>query len=352
MSTKELFLKLTEFTYPHGTEYNLLHLLPKGVKFDKFGNAFLSIGSSKTMFACHLDTACKDKVKVNHIIGPRFIKTDGTSILGADDKAGMTIMLKMIESGVPGTYYFFIGEEVGCIGSSALAFKGDIEIGDYDRCISFDRRGYDSIITEQLYGECCSIEFATELSLRLNTKNPVFDFKPDPTGIMTDSACFIDLIPECTNISVGYFNEHKLNESQDMIFLDKLASACCNISWEDLPTKRSLYRISKPKSNYDDNVIDSLSASIRVYIDDELWLVKLTNSRLNEEKKLIKEWMEIESFTEIGELSWNGKTLYNKYYNYTEYVGNREDLSNFIPELDNIPVSKIMKIKKEKSFAF
>ena len=46
------------------------------------------------------------------------------TILGADDKAGMVILLYMIEKKIPGLYYFFIGEEVGCIGSNAFQCNG------------------------------------------------------------------------------------------------------------------------------------------------------------------------------------------------------------------------------------
>jgi hypothetical protein len=35
---------------------------------------------------------------------------------------------------IPGLYYFFIGEEVGCIGSGLAANYGDFK--DYDRIIS------------------------------------------------------------------------------------------------------------------------------------------------------------------------------------------------------------------------
>lgn len=65
------------------------------------------------MFTCHLDTCCHKQEFVNHVQDDRFIRTDGKSI-GADDKAGMVVLLYMIEKGIPGIYYFFIGEEVGC----------------------------------------------------------------------------------------------------------------------------------------------------------------------------------------------------------------------------------------------
>lgn len=53
-----------------------------------------------------------------------------------------------------------------------------------------------------------------------------------------DSAVFMDIIPECTNISVGYVNEHTFTERQDIEHLEKLVDACINTDWEGLPVKR------------------------------------------------------------------------------------------------------------------
>ena len=149
MNVKDTFLKLTSNTYPYGTEPILEDFLPSGYYKDKHGNYYYEIGESRTAFTCHLDTACKDFSKVNHVIEGNMIKTDGKTILGADDKAGMTILLYLIEKNVPGLYCFFIGEEVGCIGSG-YASK-DKKFESYDRMISFDRRGTTSIITHQSF---------------------------------------------------------------------------------------------------------------------------------------------------------------------------------------------------------
>jgi len=59
----------------------------------------------------------------------------------------------------------------------------------------------------------------------------------DDGGLYTDSFSFIDLIPECTNISVGYMNQHTVAERQDARFLVSMAEASVNIAWEDLPTE-------------------------------------------------------------------------------------------------------------------
>ena len=44
MNIKETFLKLTERTYPHGTEDGLDGLLPNILQVDEFGNKYVKIG--------------------------------------------------------------------------------------------------------------------------------------------------------------------------------------------------------------------------------------------------------------------------------------------------------------------
>lgn len=262
MNIRETFLKLTQFTYPHGTEAKLKPYLPNGFQEDDFGNYFIKIGESDTMFTCHLDTCSSHYQKVNHHIGSQFIQTDGKTILGADDKAGMTVLLYMIENEVPGLYYFFIGEEVGGIGSSAASC---MSFSDYNKCISFDRRGYDSVITEQWFGKCCSDEFAKALAQELNTKHLTFNFRPDPTGIFTDSASFMNDIPECTNISVGYFSEHQVTERQDINFLIRLCEAAIKVDWDSLPVMRDPNeRYSSWESERITGTASELSATINV----------------------------------------------------------------------------------------
>lgn len=243
----ETFVKLTSKTYPYGTEDALMNemikdeLFPKDIDRDEYGNYFYNIGQSKTIFASHLDTACKEQKSVQHVFDGNFIKTDGKTILGADDKAGVTILLHLIKNNVPGLYYFFIGEEVGCIGSGMVAKYGK-SINQYDRIISFDRKDTNSIITFQSSIRCCSDVFADSLANQLN--NFGFKYTKDQGGVYTDSAEFVDIIPECTNISVGYYKEHTFGESQDIQHLISLAEACVNIDWESLPVNRD---VSKPE---------------------------------------------------------------------------------------------------------
>jgi hypothetical protein len=234
MNIKKLFLALTEYTIPHGMEHTLEKFLPKGTQEDGCGNYYYQIGNSKTVFTCHMDTACWKHEKVNHVIDGKMIRTDGKTVLSGDDKNGMTILLYMIYKKVPGTYYFFQGEESGMAGAKAIIRKDKEFFSQFDRMVSFDRRAYHSVITHQIGRRGCSKEFALALADELN-KHDGFHYVPDSTGIYTDSASFFGIIPECTNLSVGYFHEHSHTEMTDIVFLESLAKAACLVKWEELP---------------------------------------------------------------------------------------------------------------------
>ncbi len=255
----ETFLRLTSRTYPYGTEDDLVKdmieqgVFPSDIQKDTHGNYFYKIGESRTIFASHLDTVSKEYVQVVHTFNGDIIGTDGKTTLGADDKAGVTVMLHLMKHNVPGLYYFFIGEEVGCIGSGLASSQSLFEFkGKYDRIISFDRRGTDSVITYQSSTRCCSNDFADSLARQLNLSG--LSYKKDEGGVYTDSAEFTDIIPECTNVSVGYYKEHTFNETQDIKHLENLANACLLVDWENLPTKRDMTKKEyKTYSNHNYN---------------------------------------------------------------------------------------------------
>jgi hypothetical protein len=237
MDIKETFLKLTSRTYPHGKENLIIELLPDNLELDDFGNLFVQIGEGDCMFASHLDTYGTVETEVNHVFEGNIIKTDGKSILGADDKAGVTIMLWMMEHNIPGLYYFFLGEEVGCRGSKKVSEVHKIsKLKHIKKVISFDKRGTSSVVTFQRSYRCCSEKFATKLSEQLNSFG--LNFAPDRKAFSTDSYQFTKIYSECTNISVGYNKEHTSDEYQDFEHLEKLAEACIRIDWNSLPVER------------------------------------------------------------------------------------------------------------------
>ncbi len=353
MRIRRKFLQLTKWTYPYGTEFCLEGYLPKGYKQDENENYYIVVGDNPTtMFACHLDTSCSRQEKVTHVQDQKFIRTDGKTILGADDKAGMTVILYMIENKVPGIYYFFVGEEVGCIGSGELSDQWkELEMfNNIKKIVSFDRKGTSSIITHQLYGRCCSDEFAEELAKRMNETGEGLTMKTDDTGIMTDSAKFVELVPECTNISVGYYKEHTVDEHQDIEFLQKLCRAVVKVDWETLPVKRDPSVVEDYWGSWGGAFVKGYSEDEEYdFVENYYTYVKhgtgskrmlISKQRILEERQLISKWMfNNGSYFDMVSVVWNGHSLwYENDRHSLEFVGNRVDIMDFIPELRTLPV--------------
>lgn len=202
---------------------------------DGGGNIHVELSSSRTLFTAHTDT-------VHRLEGINSIRKTEThwfgnnDALGADDGCGIALMLHMIAAGVPGRYVFFRGEECGGIGSSWLAENMPELLSRYDRAIAFDRAGLGDVITHQSGGRCCSDSFANALADALNQDGLMY--LPDATGVYTDTAEFTGLIPECTNLSVGYDHQHGPKEELNLLHFLLVAAVVTKIDWEALPTSR------------------------------------------------------------------------------------------------------------------
>ncbi len=57
-------------------------------------------------------------------------------------------------------------------------------------------------------------------------------------GIFTDSANYAHLIPESSNISVGYENEHTSAETLDSIYLERLIERLALVDWTGITIAR------------------------------------------------------------------------------------------------------------------
>jgi hypothetical protein len=87
------------------------------------------------------------------------------------------------------------------------------------------------------------------LCLELGKANDNMMHLNDDTGVYTDTAEFVDYIPECTNISVGYDHEHSQQESLNIVYFQQLANAVVLVDWEALPTERDPTQ-PDPKDRY------------------------------------------------------------------------------------------------------
>lgn len=192
--------------------------------------------SHRTLFVAHVDTVHKEQ-GANKIRKTKSKWYADGAPLGADDGAGCAILMELLHADVCAYYVFTQGEEVGGIGAKHLVTADAALLGDFDRAIAFDRRGIDSVITHQGWGRCCSDVFASALSDVLSADG-VLMYLGDDTGVYTDTAEFVDIIPECTNISVGYMNEHSAREELDIVHFEALAHAVTSIKWDELPVSR------------------------------------------------------------------------------------------------------------------
>jgi hypothetical protein len=209
-----------------------------GVCSDKYGNRILLSPGSKVLMSCHTDSVHtvggKQKVEVarNGIVS--LSRREWISnCLGADDAAGVYAALRLIEAGVPATFIFHRDEECGGWGSQWLAdYSGDW-LSTFDVCLALDRRGTQDIIVTQCWDKCASCEFASCLAEQLDMGHRAAD------GIFTDSANYTDLIPECSNLSVGYRHEHTVKETLNLHYLEAVIRRLITVDWSAIPVARS-----------------------------------------------------------------------------------------------------------------
>lgn len=231
----KLLLDMLAYNTPHKFEEKMHKFLPKGGEFDSKGNyIYTTDKDSKVLFCCHIDTVGSSVKEVKPIYENGWIKVGNKNAhcLGGDDRCGILCLLTLIEHKIPGTYIFHIGEECGLIGARFI--EKTYKLDKFDMAIEFDRRGETSVITEMGHIQTCSDDFAEALCSQLG-----LGFKPDDTGISTDTRAYQSTIAECTNISVGYRSEHHTNETINADFLiNGLLPAIVKVNWASLPVVR------------------------------------------------------------------------------------------------------------------
>ena len=210
---------------------------------DAGGNWHVRIGDSRILWSCHTDTvhwkAGRQTVRYNPktsivMLSKRALR-DGRNCLGADDTAGMWLCVQMILRSIPGHYVFHFGEEIGCQGSRWIAVDAPELITDSEIAIAFDRRGSGDIITSQFGGRCASDEFAQSLSMELAKSGLTYS---PARGVYTDTAEYTAIIPECSNLSVGYGGEHTSREFLHIGHLRRVLDAVCRLDQSALVVSR------------------------------------------------------------------------------------------------------------------
>ena len=238
--------ELLTYCRPHGSVAEQVFvarylLAVPGATHDAHGNVHVRIGQPTILWSCHTDT-------VHHVGGHQTVRRvagrltldvrSPSACLGGDDTVGVYLCLALIAAGQEGHYIFHRGEECGGLGSHALAHHTPGLIHDSQFAIALDRAGTRDIITSQCGLTCCSDAFADSLSAALA---PTFKHQRryyPVAGLYTDTHEYREIIPECTNISVGYGNAHTPAEFVDEGHVHDLLQALRHLDPDDLVCRR------------------------------------------------------------------------------------------------------------------
>jgi hypothetical protein len=250
---------------------NLPPVLKGFTSVDGAGNLHVDnrIHNSKTLFIAHVDTVHRE-VGANKIRKTASMWYADGAPLGADDGAGCAMLMHLLHADVKGYYIFSQGEECGGIGAKFLESTHKSLLSQFDRAIAFDRRGTDSVISHQGWGRCASDTFCQALADALNLHDENLMYAPDDTGVYTDTAEFVDIIPECTNISVGYDHEHSQQESLNIAHFALLAHSVLQVEWDKLPVDRDPTVPEYKETKYDTGLTNWWSTYDKGYTERDI----------------------------------------------------------------------------------
>ena len=196
---------------------------------DAYGNIKVDVGNPTTLFSCHTDT-CEQEPGMR----PEVLEFEGEiytfdEILGADDGAGVLVLLHMIENEVPGRYVFHRAEEIGMRGARFSVANNNWHEG-IRLAVAFDRRGTHDVVIVQMGIQMLDGVRAGRMIDALGR----YEGKKFHTAIgsYTDVAVYFDKIGSCMNISVGYDNEHTDQETLNLDYLDWLMGRVIDIDWD------------------------------------------------------------------------------------------------------------------------
>ena len=186
-----------------GTQKSLLKVTQKFLKRYKYQviatkDYVIGIGDIPIALIAHLDTVRKvppveilyDREK-NMIISPQ--------LLGADDRAGVFSIIKIVQSGLKPHVIFTTDEEIGCVGAYNLAMR-KCPFNDCRFLIQLDRHGANDCV----FYDC---------------DNPEFEEYIENFGFVKAFGSFTDITELCpawgmagVNLSIGYRDEHSVSE--------------------------------------------------------------------------------------------------------------------------------------------
>lgn len=210
MKDKELFK-----TIFMSNDIQLFELLRKVLKsigytiYSSLGNYIYAVGEIPIALVAHIDTVWNfapypyynDKYKV-------LYSKDG---LGADDRAGVVAILKILSSGLRPSIIFTLGEEIGGIGAQKLVSDFPFPVNPINYIIELDRHGNN----DACFYNCTKENFQEYI---------INNFK-----FIKAEGIFSDIYFICpkwniagVNLSIGYYNEHTKQEYLDLTIFYKI----------------------------------------------------------------------------------------------------------------------------------
>ena len=181
------------------------------VDYKRVDNTIYHIGKdNKALLSAHLDqVATKGKAVHFYKVANRYIYGYNSNFqrtsLGADDKNGVWLILKLLEKGKEFDFIISESEEVGCVGIKKI--EQEIKNSKADYCIVLDRRDNNEILNKGSATNYCKC-LADNLKNFLNR-----DYKVS-SGTLSDTQTISKYI-ESVNMSAAYFNPHTAKEFTD-----------------------------------------------------------------------------------------------------------------------------------------
>ena len=148
--------------------------------------------------------------------------------LGADDRAGVTIINELLNQHVQANVLFTTDEEIGCKGAEYIVgTKGLQELIDCTSClIQIDRGNH-----QGSYHECVFYQY--DFDTNLDFLSPLAEYFDIANGSYTDVALLGSYFNKpIVNVSAGYKNEHTRQEYVDLNVIDYVIESLFNIIYK------------------------------------------------------------------------------------------------------------------------
>ena len=182
----------------------------------------VAVGDIPIALVAHMDTVFKYPVTDMYYDSQKGVIWSPEG-LGADDRAGIFAIIKVLQSGLRPSVILTTDEETGAIGASALAEK-DCPIPDLKYMIQLDRRGTNDCV----FYDCYNPDFIQYVEK--------FGFV-EHWGSFSDISVLMPAWKICgVNLSVGYKDEHSVSEVlQIKPLYDTIAKVRKMLQEEDIP---------------------------------------------------------------------------------------------------------------------